>query len=383
MGMKIVKLTERDLVSIVKKVINEQTNFVQARKPITGGAELKKMQQYLLNRGYDLGPAGADGVLGPRTKAAILKFQKTVGIEPTGVIDQTTRNYLLLGPKGQLFGQKYPLPTNQPQKKQSTVKPSSLPTPQPPKKNIGKKPPTENSEVSSQVRSQLEYLKKNKILGEDKFTILDDYNSRVHTFLPGYKLQKTYFVLTGKEVGDEVVINDFYEKLWNASKKDVKDLFNSEKEEFFKYMKECLYGDGYKSGDWGVINQTPSGIFRRSSGLIDTYENELARQSDEVVYGKKYISWDTLDNKEINTAWHGTELPERVKILTAKDIKNQNCKKRKMSKGCVNFKESDILEINEFVDGHQRSIWLPGDGKSIIEVPKGAESGDSIIDYLF
>lgn len=53
-----------------------------------------------------------------------------------------------------------------------------------------------------------------------------------------------------------------------------------------------------------------------------------------------------------------------------------------MSKGCVNFKESDILEVDDFVDGGQISIWLPSDGKSIVNVPKDIPRM-GILQYMF
>ena len=68
---KIVKLTESDLVNIVKKVINEQlVNVVDTPK------EIKQIQQKLVNLGYDLGPSGpnkdgVDGICGDKTKLAI------------------------------------------------------------------------------------------------------------------------------------------------------------------------------------------------------------------------------------------------------------------------------------------------------------------------
>jgi hypothetical protein len=91
---KVVKLTESDLVKIVKKVLNEQlSNVVDTPK------EIKQFQQKLVNLGYDLGTSGpnkdgVDGYYGPTTKSAIIKYQKSNNIQPTGVLDQTTQNAL-------------------------------------------------------------------------------------------------------------------------------------------------------------------------------------------------------------------------------------------------------------------------------------------------
>lgn len=91
---KIVKLTESDLVNIVKKVLNEQLSNV-----IDTPEEIKQFQQILVNLGYNLGTSGTqkngvDGYYGPKTKAAIINYQKSNNIQPTGVLDQTTQNAL-------------------------------------------------------------------------------------------------------------------------------------------------------------------------------------------------------------------------------------------------------------------------------------------------
>jgi peptidoglycan hydrolase-like protein with peptidoglycan-binding domain len=91
---KIVKLTESDLFNIVKKVLNEQlANVVDTPE------EIKQFQQTLVNLGYDLGKSGeqkngVDGYYGPKTKSAIINYQKKNNINPTGVFDQTTQNNL-------------------------------------------------------------------------------------------------------------------------------------------------------------------------------------------------------------------------------------------------------------------------------------------------
>lgn len=50
-------------------------------------------QGRLLNLGYDVGPI--DGILGPRTKAALQQFQKDYGLPETGILDNATRAKLV------------------------------------------------------------------------------------------------------------------------------------------------------------------------------------------------------------------------------------------------------------------------------------------------
>lgn len=93
---KIIKLTESDLVNIVKKVLTEQLANVVDTKD-----EIIKFQNVLINLGYDLGNSGTmkngvDGKYGPKTKQAIINFQEKNNLTVTGKFDQATQNALAL-----------------------------------------------------------------------------------------------------------------------------------------------------------------------------------------------------------------------------------------------------------------------------------------------
>jgi len=53
------------------------------------------IQKFLIGQGYDLGPAGADGVFGPKTKLAVATFQKFVGLTPDGIVGPNTAAAML------------------------------------------------------------------------------------------------------------------------------------------------------------------------------------------------------------------------------------------------------------------------------------------------
>lgn len=56
---------------------------------------VREIQQLLVDLGYDLGPDGADGQMGPRTKAAIVTFQGLNGLTADGVVGPKTRAKML------------------------------------------------------------------------------------------------------------------------------------------------------------------------------------------------------------------------------------------------------------------------------------------------
>jgi membrane-bound lytic murein transglycosylase B len=53
-----------------------------------GSEQVTAIQQALKDRGHD--PGKIDGLMGPRTRAALREFQTAEGIEPTGRSDETT-----------------------------------------------------------------------------------------------------------------------------------------------------------------------------------------------------------------------------------------------------------------------------------------------------
>jgi hypothetical protein len=68
-------------------------------KPGDNGVLVKRLQAALIGLGYDLGPSGADGDFGERTRAAVAGFQESRGLEATGVADPPTIEALDLDPE--------------------------------------------------------------------------------------------------------------------------------------------------------------------------------------------------------------------------------------------------------------------------------------------
>lgn len=57
-------------------------------------AAVVTVQMALLAAGYDVGSTGADGKLGPKTAAAIKKYQKDQGLPVTGKVDDALKKAL-------------------------------------------------------------------------------------------------------------------------------------------------------------------------------------------------------------------------------------------------------------------------------------------------
>ena len=65
------------------------------------GSEVRKMQQALKEKGYDLGSSGADGLFGAQTQAALRQYQQDKGLRADGVAGSGTLDSLYSSPEGE------------------------------------------------------------------------------------------------------------------------------------------------------------------------------------------------------------------------------------------------------------------------------------------
>jgi hypothetical protein len=63
-------------------------------EPTRRFADPKEIQRVLVALGYDLGPRGVDGIIGPKTRRAIQEFQRSVGLEDDGIVGPKTARAL-------------------------------------------------------------------------------------------------------------------------------------------------------------------------------------------------------------------------------------------------------------------------------------------------
>ncbi len=78
------ELFSKPFYSGIPQKQNNQKNISQGAR----GAEVWAVQRRLQARGFD--PGAVDSVFGSRTKAAVLDFQKSIGLTATGIVDGAT-----------------------------------------------------------------------------------------------------------------------------------------------------------------------------------------------------------------------------------------------------------------------------------------------------
>jgi hypothetical protein len=281
---------------------------------------------------------GLDGKMGPNTISAIKKFQQENGIKQTGFVgNQTSAALGISGPGKDVSAGS----ASQSAASQSANIPGA----------------------SNQVNNQIAYLK--SINYNKPFTIVDDKNSKVYAINADFSLNKAYEVITGAKKGDMLTtttfkdwisdnmiskIKDFFTRAWGTSVADAGD-----------YIEQCYLNTELKA----LI--TPSGIFKRRSGPSAWLTDKILTFFFEKVYGKKFIGWETMSGEEIPYGFHGTKNPERIDV-DLDQFSAQACQKhRKMSYGCINFKEADILNIDKFISDDQVSFWLPNASNGIVK----------------
>ena len=144
--MRLIKLTEQDLVKLVKKVLNEQRELPTISKGQKND-EVLKIQQKLVANGFNIGKGGSkgdgvDGNFGPQTQKGVKDFQTAMKLPPTGRVDQQTRNYLFSLGGGYGFPGLYPGRENTSKKTTTPLKTKPTTT---------TKPKVENSSAAKKV----------------------------------------------------------------------------------------------------------------------------------------------------------------------------------------------------------------------------------------
>lgn len=85
-------LTSRRAIGHPDRRIPKEWRTIQLEDPLMRGDDVKLLQGALIRAGISV---TADGFFGSQSEAAVKDFQSKKGLEPTGIIDESTRNVLL------------------------------------------------------------------------------------------------------------------------------------------------------------------------------------------------------------------------------------------------------------------------------------------------
>ena len=94
-------------IALVLRLTNRRSDYIDPEIVYYGkgeghmrlgdqGPSVRKLQERLLEKGFDIGELGADSDFGPKTEAAVQSFQKTSGLTESGEADSITTTFLFI-----------------------------------------------------------------------------------------------------------------------------------------------------------------------------------------------------------------------------------------------------------------------------------------------
>ena len=89
------KLTGHHKEEQWEKIFSPAEQLGKALKRGARGNDVKALQERLIELGYDVGKAGADGIFGPETEKALNKFKEAYGLTVDGVYDSNAHNAVM------------------------------------------------------------------------------------------------------------------------------------------------------------------------------------------------------------------------------------------------------------------------------------------------
>lgn len=90
-------IIQRDLTGLTQPGVSAGggPRLLFLTRPLMQGADVKAVQEKLIERGFDLGRGGADGFFGEDTEKAVAKFQEKENLNPIdGIVGDRTRKAL-------------------------------------------------------------------------------------------------------------------------------------------------------------------------------------------------------------------------------------------------------------------------------------------------
>lgn len=262
----------------------------------SSGTDVEKLQKSLIDKGYDLGSTGADGVYGSKTQAAVTRYQKDNGLTEDGIAGNQTLGKLYAAPaatspaavtQADTAAQAQAGFNYDPYERSDVVKQAEAMLQQ----QLSQKPGTYQSQWQTQLDEAL-----NKILNREKFTYDLNGDALYQQYKDQYMLQgqqammdtmgqaaaltggygNTYAQTAGQQTyqGYLQQLNDRVPELYQLAL----DQYNREGEEL--YNQYGLYADREEQ-DYGRYRDSLSDYYTELDRLT-----EDARYQGEQDYGK-------------------------------------------------------------------------------------------------
>jgi len=246
------------------------------------------------------------------------------------------------------------------------------------------------SKWPDQIKRQIAHLKdaQDRWFGDaginENFLIVDDYNKKLYVFSPQFELLANLPVITGRDIGEEDVLEmkdwlmengwfDYYNSLID----DIKA--GGSRGRVAQGEKKKMFDMFLKHASKEKTRVTPSGVFT----LANLKKGKEIK--DRVSYGtRKYSLRPGADTSEFvpvsGIALHGTGMPDRNRAFrkaTAAIKKGREVRPVLVttpSFGCVNVQNSYLNALDKLIGEGSQVFVLPEDG-SIVEVGRFENAG--------
>lgn len=330
---------------------------------------IKKYQQALKNLGYNIGTSGknkdgVDGDFGKSTRDAIIAFQKSKKLNPSGKLDSSTMKALIPSTKMEIPEISLPkLPGGYTTAKSDTFSPYSQDTISQKYKWIGKSVQEAIGvigSVSKRAYEQLMELRRSNKLDGRSIIIVNKDSAIACLFDGNYKLVAKSSITTGK-TKDTGESETNYEDWANISlswgkdkdpkikawiKKNPELIKPDGKIDFEKYQSQSKSGEfpySYTAMKQTKTDITKSGVYRVGSGKKSAYEGApditntyplVSLKTGEYLPGAVHAYADKSRGEALRRA--SKEDVEKAKDYT------------RLGAGCVNVDRNFILSIQKF-----------------------------------
>jgi hypothetical protein len=348
---KIIKLTEKDLTKIINKVLLEQ-RLEQPLKIGDRGPEVTDLQQKLIDGGFlRLKNNKTTDYFGPLTQRALIRYQKSKNLKPTGEYDLATKNSLPVG----LYSDPLKMQNDKPQTNPTSSKKGQPTNPQ------------KSYKLTPRIDQELDFIKQ-RGLDNTPFFIYDPEFNLIYLFNKGGILVDYSQVVDGKDKQQDKPNMD-HQRWCKLSGLETSPYLCTDPKT--KNKKDPYYS---------VLANTATKFLRKGIYKI----NNLFRHEGYEGVGKNLFSMVDDNGKPIAAAIHGIpNLPERLEaskdleLLLKKDISSGKVPEKYLNSikviananqsfGCVGVPANFIDNPNVQKLAKNARLFVMGEGKNFL-----------------